>query len=172
MRLLLRLVGDTRAAAAVEMALVTPMLALIMLGSGELGRFFYNEHIVIKAVRDGAVYAARQSIDKFNCSASPPSIDGTVIANTTALIQTGALSGGTALTPQAANAAATYTMTLTCPTAAPDGTTLGGIYANNGGKVPVLTINASVPYNTIMKGYGFGTTITLHATQQAIVTAA
>lgn len=166
----LALLTDNRAAAAIEMALVAPILGLIGLGSAELGRYFYNEHIVVKAVRDGSVYAARQPIDKFNCTTFV--IDSTVIANTTALIKTGALSGGTALTPQAANAAATYGMTLTCPTAAPDGTTLGGIYANNGGKVPVLTVSANVPYNTIMKGYGFGTTITLHATEQAVVTAA
>ena len=170
MRLLLRLVDDTRAAAAVEMALVTPLLALIMLGSGELGRFFYNEHIVIKAVRDGAIYAARQPIEKFDCTTGV--VDSTVRTNTIALIQTGALSGGTDLTPQSSNGSATYVLSVSCPTAAPDGTTLGGIYANNGGKVPVLTVSATVPYNTIMKGYGFGTTITLHATQQAIVTAA
>lgn len=170
MRLLLRLVSDSRAAAAVEMALVTPLLALIMLGSGELGRFFYNEHIVIKAVRDGAIYAARQPIDKFNCATGV--VDSTVVTNTTALIKTGALSGGTDLTPQSSNGSALYTLSVSCPTAAPDGTTLGGIYANNGGKVPVLTVSASVPYNTIMKGYGFGTTITLHAKEQAIVTAA
>lgn len=167
---LARLLRDNQAAAAVEMALVTPLLALIMLGSGELGRFFYNEHIVVKAVRDGAVYAARQPIDKFDCATG--AVDSTVRANTTALIQTGALSGGTSLTPQSSNGSATYVFSVACATAAPDGTALGGIYANNGGKVPVLTVTATVPYNTIMKGYGFGTTITLHATEQAIVTAA
>ena len=170
MSLLSRLIGDTRAAAAAEMALVAPILALLMLGSGELGSFFYNQHVVVKAVRDGAIYAARQPIDKFNCGTGI--VDSTVVANTTALIKTGALSGGTSLTPQSSNVNAQYVMSVTCPTAAPDGTALGGIYVNNGGKVPVLTVSATVPYNTIMKGYGFGTTITLHATEQAIVTAA
>lgn len=162
--------ADIRAAAAVEMALIAPMLALIMLGSAELGRYFYNEHIVVKAVRNGAVFASRQPISMFNCTTL--AIDTSVIVSTTALIQTGALSGGSALTPQSTNAAATYGITMTCPTAAPDGTALGGIYANNGGKVPVLTVTASVPYNTIMKGYGFGSTITLHAREQAVVIAA
>ena len=45
---------DTRANAAVEMALVAPLLLAILFGSVELGNYFMNEHELIKAVRDGA----------------------------------------------------------------------------------------------------------------------
>ena len=53
-----RLSSDRRGAAAAEMALVTPLLLVILFGAVELGNYFYNEHIVVKAVRDGARFAA------------------------------------------------------------------------------------------------------------------
>lgn len=150
------------------MALVAPLLALIGLGSAELGRYFYNQHIIVKAVRNGAVFASRQSITKFHCSTGV--IDAPVPANTQALIQTGALANGSGLLPNSSAAGASYTMALACVTAAGT-TTLSGIYKGNGGQVPVITVSATVPYNTIMKGFGFSSTINLHATEQAAVTA-
>lgn len=172
-----RLFRDCRAAAAAEMAMVAPLLCLIMLGSAELGRYFYNEHVVVKAVRDGAIFAARRSIDEFTCTKPGSGVAftiGTINVNvrnaTTALIQTGVLANGSGLTPQSTSAIPVYT--LRCYTTAPDGTTLAGIYTANDGVVPVLLIDATVPYNTILKGFGFGTTITLRASEQAAVTAA
>ena len=48
-----RLLRDKRGNAAVEMALVTPLLLLILFGSVELGNYFMDEHTLVKAVRDG-----------------------------------------------------------------------------------------------------------------------
>src|SRR3546814_6902005 len=50
------------------MALVSPMLILLMFGSFELGNYFLDEHVVLKAVRDGARYAARQNFTTMPCS--------------------------------------------------------------------------------------------------------
>src|SRR5215217_7313983 len=53
---------DVRGSAAAEMALVLPLLLALMFGSLELGDYFLSEHVLLKGVRDGAVYAARQDI--------------------------------------------------------------------------------------------------------------
>src|SRR3546814_16622191 len=53
------------------MALVWPMLILLMFGSFELGNYFLDEHVVLKAVRDGARYAARQNFTTMPCSGTP-----------------------------------------------------------------------------------------------------
>ena len=43
-----------RAAAAVEMAIVLPLLLLIVGGIIDFGRFFYTQNIVVNAAREGA----------------------------------------------------------------------------------------------------------------------
>jgi Flp pilus assembly protein TadG len=40
-----------------------------MFGSFEMGRYFLDEHVVLKAVRDGARYASRQRFTNFTCPA-------------------------------------------------------------------------------------------------------
>ena len=53
------------------MALVMPLLLILMMGSVELGNYFYNEHKLVKSVRDGARYAARQAFTNYaSCSGS------------------------------------------------------------------------------------------------------
>ncbi len=52
-----RLAGEPRrerAAAAVELALVLPLLLLIMGGIVDFGRFFYTQNMVVNAAREGA----------------------------------------------------------------------------------------------------------------------
>ena len=166
MKRVIALLTDTRATAAIEMALVTPLLCLIMLGSAELGRYFYNEHIMVKAVRDGAVFASRQPIDKFLCATGD--IVDPVKPNTFALIKTGALANGTNLLRQWSGSGTSLTMTLACVTAA-GGTTLGGIYTANGGLVPVITVTASTPYTPIFNGFGLWSGFSLNASEEASV---
>lgn len=43
-----------RAAAAVEMALVLPLLLLMLGGIVDFGRFFYTQNLVVNAAREGA----------------------------------------------------------------------------------------------------------------------
>lgn len=157
------MLADCRAAAAAEMALVTPLLLAIMFGFAELGRYFWSEHILIKAVRDGAVYASRQQIDNFDCATGV--VNSNVVSNTQTLVRTGALSGANPLLPNWGNAGTTFTMNVACVTAA-NGTTLGGIYTANGGNVPVLTITASVPHTSM---FGIKAGLVVNARQQAAV---
>ena len=59
---------DTRAAAAVEMALILPMAFALIFTTMEAGYYFQTEHKAIKYVREGARYAARQSFAYYDCS--------------------------------------------------------------------------------------------------------
>lgn len=163
-----RMAADCDGSAAVEMVLVMPILALIMAGSAETGRYFYHQHVLTKAVRDGAVFAARYPIDKFHCDTG--AIDAPIPARTRALIQTGGLSGQSDLLPWwTAASGVIFTMSVACTTTA-NGTTLGGIYTANAGQVPVLTIQTTLPYRSVLSAVGLpGGTFKLNATQQAAV---
>ena len=157
---------DRRGAAAVEMVMVTPLLLTIMFGATELGRFFWSEHQLIKAVRDASIYASRQQIDNFDCGTS--TVSSAVTTATSNIVKTGLVSGGTNRLPNWSNAGASIVLSVSCVTAA-GGTTLSGIYTANHGQVPVLTITATLPYNSIMNGFGLDRSFTMVATQQAAV---
>ena len=157
---------DRRGAAAVEMVMVTPLLLTIMFGATELGRFFWSEHQLIKAVRDASIYASRQPIDNFDCGTS--TVSSAVTTATGNIVKTGLVSGGTNRLPNWSNAGASIVLSVCCVTAA-GGTTLSGIYTANHGQVPVLTITATLPYNSIMNGFGLDRSFTMVATQQAAV---
>ena len=96
MRKLSALLGCRRAAAAAEMALVLPLLLTLMFGALEVGNYFMNEHTLLKAVRSGARFAARQNFTNYpDCT----DVSDSVRDNTRTLIMDGYLSGGTIITP-------------------------------------------------------------------------
>src|SRR5258705_11048450 len=102
MKLAALLVRSTSGAAAAEMALVLPLLLLLICSCIELGNYFLDEHRLIKAVRDGARYAARQNMTFFTgCSGAP---GGSVVADTRTVVKTGLLSGGGDMLPNLASA--------------------------------------------------------------------
>lgn len=155
------LLADRSGAAAAEMALVLPVLLALIFGVSELGRYFWSEHVLLKSVRDGAVYAARQRIDNFDCSTN--TVHSTVVDQTRALVRTGALSGGV---DRLGNwSSAVFAIDLSCVTSA-NGTVLSGIYSANGGNVPVITVRATVPYTSM---FGLRLGLNLNARQQAAV---
>lgn len=162
----LAMLRDRRGAAAVEMVMVTPLLLIIMFGATELGRFFWSEHKLVKAVRDASIYASRQQIDNFNCTNS--TVSSAVTTATRNLVKTGVLSGGTEQLPNWDDAGASIALSLSCVTAA-GGTTLSGIYTANQGKVPLLTIDATLPYNSLMHGFGLESVLTMRAKQVTAV---
>lgn len=167
-----RLVRDVRGAAAAEMALVVPLLLVIGMGAVEAGNYFLDEHRLVKAVRDGARYAARQDFSNFSgCNGTPADVPSTLKTNTQTIVQQGMLSGGKDLLTNWASA--TFTVKMTCTSTA--GTqTLGGIYTNTSGGQPpaVVIVTATVPYQPIaMSGYGFKAQgYNLYAQEQASVT--
>lgn len=146
-----RLLLDRSGAAAAEMALMVPLLLTLMVGSFELGNYFWNSHIVTKAVRDGARYASRQSFDNFDCTAS--NVAPGVVTNTQNLTRTNQVaSGGTARLPgwtQANSVAVTMRPDITG--------TYGGFYVGMA-CVPVVIVTATVPYRSLFGVLGFNTT--------------
>jgi Flp pilus assembly pilin Flp len=170
MSLLRRLLRDVRAAAAAEMALVTPLLLVLMMGGLETGNYFYNEHTLLKAVRDGARYAARQNFTYYDaCSGQ---VGEPVLTNTRNLVKTGLLAGGSDRLMDWD--ATTIDVTMNCATTA-GGQTMLGIYRDRkvGGVLvgaPLVTVRASVPYVPVLSMFGFtGVGMVLNADEQAAV---
>jgi Flp pilus assembly protein TadG len=159
------LARDVRASAAVEMALVAPLLLVILFGSVELGNYFMNEHSLVKAVRDGARFAARQGFVSFpDCS----TVDGTAQTNVQNVVMYGYLSGTSVLTPNIS--ASDITIATNCSTSG-GGQTYEGIYRGRATGAQVVTVSASVPYRTVLGSFGFsGVGLHLNASSQAAVT--
>ena len=174
---LLRLLRDRGAAAAAEMAMVMPLLVVLAMGTFELGNYFKDEHILIKGVRDGARYAARQdfALNYFGCNATAAPVPTTLRAQTKLIVRKGTLSSADPdLLPSWADAAAKVDVQMSCSTSA-GGTTLSGIYSGNAtgatGVAPMVTVTASLPYRSVLGSYGFtGKGFSLVATEQAAVT--
>lgn len=146
-----RLVRHRSGAAAAEMALVMPMLVVLMFGSAEVGKFFWDEHVVMKAVRDGARFASRQKFADMPC--------GGTAANEAAIknvVRYGAPTVGT-LDPRLYywTDDDTITVEINCYANAGSGGTrvYQGIYASSE-QVPVVKVRAEVPYSPIVGAIG------------------
>ena len=156
-----RLAADRAGSSAAEMALVMPLLLVLMFGTFELGHYFLSEHVVQKAVRDAARYAARLPMTSY------PSC--TVPAGTSTPIQRVARTGlpdGTVQRLQGWSADTMTTVTLTCT---PTGT-YSGIYTEFPTGIPVITVSASVPYPSLFGTMGIAIpTLKLNAASQSAV---
>jgi hypothetical protein len=156
---------DRRGSAAAEMALVAPLLCAVLIGSVELGNLFYNEHILVKAVRDGARYAARQSFTNYTCTGEPTAPVG---ANTRALVRTSLLSGSDRFTDIQDS---DITISTTCTSLIGTQDVRSGIYKNMTTGAPVVQVQAVVDYTPVVgAAFGFsGVGLQMHATEQAAV---
>lgn len=163
--------SSQRGSAAAEMALVAPLLLVILIGSVELGSYFYNEHILEKAVRDGARYAGRQNFSYYSaCSGAPT---GTVVAETRALVRTSLLAGGADRFPDVQDG--DITLDTSCATTATDMSSstqnMTGIYRGRASGAPIVTVTAIVDYEPVIGApFGFsGAGIKLNASEEAAV---
>jgi Flp pilus assembly protein TadG len=162
MNILRSLISCNKGAAAAEMVFVTPLLVAIMFGIFEAGNFFWSQHVVSNAVRDGARFAGRRPLSDYADSTCVPVTS--VITDTRNVTRTGRVTGGTPRIP-GWTAATTVAVTAVCSS----GTT-GGIYRNEVGGAPVVTVTATVPYNSLFGILGFNTTgLSLQADAQASV---
>ena len=164
-----RLARDGRGAAAAEMALVAPLLCAIMIGSVEVGSYFYNEHILVKAVRDGARYAARQGFSNYeNLGACANPTNATMIANVKALVRTSLLANGTDRFPDIQDS--DITLSTSCK-ATQGGQSMTGIYRGRTTGAPIIKVQASVDYEPVIgAAFGFsGIGLKLNASQEAAV---
>ena len=157
------LLSDRKASAAAEMALVLPLLITLMFGGIEVGNYFMNEHTLVKAVRNGARFAARQKFTNYTaCSGSP---GGTVVSDTQNLVMRGYLSGGRIITPNIQ--AADISVTTSCFSTV-NSESMTGIYFGRTDGAQVVTVTASVTYQPILGFFGFDG-FTLNAESQAAV---
>jgi hypothetical protein len=159
------LLRSRRGSAAAEMALVLPLLLVILFGAVELGNYFMNEHILVKAVRDGARFAARQNFTNYDdCTGS---VDDPVLTETRNVVMKGLVAGGF---NRIVNwDATTIDVTMDCQTAA-GGETMSGIYKGRPDGAPLVTVSARVPYTPVLAEFGFrGAGLSLNASQQAAV---
>lgn len=162
--LLTRLIACRRGAAAAEMALVTPLLIILMFGSFELGNYFLSEHVVAKAVRDGARYAARRSFVDFTC---PNAVATDVVDKTRNITRTGQVAdGGTA---RLVNWTVPTTVSVTLSCTAISGGNYSGIYKGLA-NVPRVKVSATVPYRSLFNNLGFtASTLNLVSESEATV---
>lgn len=169
MRLLARLFRDSRAAAAAEMALVAPFLILLMFGSLEMGKYFWDEHIVVQAVRDGARFAARQSFASMPCDGTATNEDE--IKNVVRFGEPQVTDGDQPRLYYWTNPATVTVSIDTCyDNSGTDGTRVyNGVYADRA-TVPIVTVSANVPYTPIVgRVAGLSSSLHLNASSEATV---
>jgi Flp pilus assembly protein TadG len=166
------LLRDRRGAAAAEMALVLPLLLTIMFGSLELGNYFMNEHTLVKAVRDGSRFAARQAFT--NYTACSGKVGEPAYTETKNVVMTGyRAAGSTIITPRIETS--DIEVTTSCKTTA-GGQTMSGIYAgrdvNGDGQndAQIVLVDAAVNYQPIIGFFGIPVpTMQLKARSEAAV---
>lgn len=168
MTMLARFLSCTRGAAAAEMALIVPLAVLLMFSALEAGHYIYQEHQVVKGLRDGGRYAARQSFDVINCrGGSPSAIPAGLETEVKNLTRTGKLSGGTARVAGWDNT--DITIEVDCPPPLAGETEHTGIY-DSGEPPPQVTISTNFNYNSLFNGLGVLTdSISLNGSHQATV---
>lgn len=157
-------------AAAAEMALVLPILIMLMFGSFELGNYFLNQHVVIKAVRDGVRFASRQNFSNFPCTKVEADLSpgGTVINDTKEVTRTGQIAFGSPRMTSwqdGAHISVTYDCVTTSSNA-----DYSGIYATKDYLPRVKVMVSAQPYGSLFANLGIlGTGLTLNAQAQAAV---
>lgn len=153
--------------AAVETALVAPLIVLLLFSAVEMGNLFYNQHTLTKAVRDGARYAARQPFSDYNMGTCTMSNDAQ--SRTRRLVRTAQLAtaGAQSRLPnwEEADEASTIDVTVVCDSSG----TYTGVYIHNGDVASTVTVEASVPYTPIIGFSSALTDRTLNARSQAAV---
>ena len=148
--------SDQHGTAAVEMALMLPLLITLLFGGLEGAHYLYVEHQVVKGVRDGARYAGRLPFADVSCGTVSASAE-TAIKEVT---RTGQTSGGTSRVRGWTNAQ--VTVTPACVTAIQT-----GIYKTMTG-APRITVSATVPYTSLFRSVtGIDVNAKVHASQQA-----
>jgi Flp pilus assembly protein TadG len=138
-----------------------------MLGAVDLGNYFLSEHVVDKAVRDSARYAARLPFVDFDCDSGTMTDPSTVQK----LARTGDPAGTVARLAGWTSDGMT-SVTVSCDTDTSHIYVNNGIYADfpNGGEAPTVTVSATVPYNSLFGSIGLGrVTLNLYAQSQAAV---
>jgi Flp pilus assembly protein TadG len=144
--------GDSRASAGAEMALVLPFLLVLMFGGLEAGHYFFREHQIVKAAREGARFAGRQSMDAYDCTAQ--SVDADTAEAVAELVQ--------------ATVAGDPTVAVSVAPCIEDSST--GLYTGVANGAPIAIVTVSMEYPSLFSALGFDAAdLTLFARSQSAV---
>ncbi|MDE2561347.1 MAG: pilus assembly protein [Sphingomonadales bacterium] len=150
---------DQAGSPAVEMVLVLPLLLVLIFTCLEGAHYLYVEHQVVKGVRDGARFAARQGFSNYTCT----TINSTVVTNTKEITRTGEISGGTSRVQGWTDS--DIMVIVTCPSTA----VTTGIYSDMT-NAPRVTVSATVTYPSLFGVLsGLTSSFKLNAADQAAV---
>jgi Flp pilus assembly protein TadG len=157
-----RFLKDRSGAAAAEFVLTLPIMFALMFGAMEAGHYFWTQHKIVKAVRDGTRYATRLDALALCDSGAFAALE-TQIQNVTVTGQVA--DGGVPKVP--GWSPSTVVVTPSC-----NSFVNTGIYADLGSNGPLVTVSAgNVAYPSILAGLGFiDGTFTLSAKSSAAVT--
>lgn len=173
------LLKSQRATAAAEMALVTPLLLILMFGAFELGNYFLSEHVVVKAVRDGARYASRAAFSNYSCTSrinredAVPVSDPVFLTNTQNLVSTGQItSGGTVRLREwlVSPPVSTITVSYYCVDVTDGSPAYAGLYDGLSYVPVVIVAVTNLEYESLFNSIGFDSaTLSLNAESEAAV---
>lgn len=159
-RTIARFFGETRAAALVEFTLIFPLLLVFMAGVSEFGFALHQQHIVQKAVRDAARFAARTPYALKSCPlASQPEWAQMVTDTQTVALRGKLVTGAPLLLPNwTGSRGVDVQVTESCFD--PNSVT-PAIFSTAGGgnNIPVINVSASAQFT----GVGFLSVVGLTA---------
>lgn len=159
------LVSDVNGAAAAELALALPLLLVLIFGVFDGSNYFLAEHVVQKATRDAARYAARLPLSNYPSCTVPSG--GVAEQQTQRVARSGDPSGSPGQRLAGWTSDGMTTVTIACDNSSSYGT--GGIYTEFPNGAPVITVSATVPYTPLF-GYVFrGLSLNASAASQAAV---
>lgn len=165
-----RLVRDGSGIAAVEFAMVLPVLVVILFGTIEVGRMLTDFQVVSKSVRDTARFLAHADLTCSSTGSGPLSsylVDASVQTEAINL----AMSGSTA-TPGSGDYLLGYWTDPSTVSAQVDCIANGGQYAGayqSRPYIPVITVTASVPLTFLFGSLVLqGTDLTMTASHSEI----
>jgi len=162
-----KLVSEENGSSAVEMALALPLLIFLVTCAFDAGNYFLAEHVVQKATRDAARYAARLPMSNYPSCTVPAA--GTAEQQTQRVARSGDPSGATGQRLAGWTADNMTTVTISCSVAGSFNN--AGIYKDfpNSGAAPVITVSATVPYKPLFWYVFRGVSFNANAESQAAV---
>lgn len=154
------LIATTRGSAAVELALITPLMLGLMFGSLELGNYFLDEHALVQQVRDGARYASRiPLVANYNCPSGggagtigAPAV--TAIGNVTRTGTVGGTGEGRFNTAYWTRNCGTATQTLTVTVRCVSKNDYDGVWQGLDSDIPVVKVSSAVRYRSLVGTLG------------------
>lgn len=127
--------GNRAGTAAVEMALLLPLLLVMLFGGFEAGHFAWTQHKLTVAVRNGARFASRLPVENF-CTGGGGETSPVTIADIKRVTRTGQLAGS-AVPAVPGWSDDEVTVEVAC-----GAYVATGIYRNLGGPGPIVTVQA------------------------------